>query len=190
MPRFILAALAVIILCLSATPASAAVTALIRGTVTLDGKPVAGATVVLQGEGSRFTTKSDAQGNYVFSQVPFGTYRVIASLAKIHELQIPVTVSSDSVATINVALSSSLQEIARTTVVATAGVQGNAPSVNQINRAAIQTSPVQNSLDKLVATLPGVVPFSYNEPVVNGFHGVTYNIDGAPLTLATTSNLA
>jgi outer membrane receptor protein involved in Fe transport len=190
MPRFILAALAVIILCLSAAPASAAVTALIRGTVTLDGKPVAGATVVLQGEGSRFTTKSDAQGNYVFSQVPFGTYRVIASLAKIHELQIPVTVSSDSVATINVALSSSLQEIARTTVVATAGVQGNAPSVNQINRAAIQTSPVQNSLDKLVATLPGVVPFSYNEPVVNGFHGVTYNIDGAPLPLATTSNFA
>ncbi len=32
--------------------------------------------------------------------------------------------------------------------------------------------------------------FSYNEPVINGFHGVTYNIDGAPLPLATTSNFA
>jgi outer membrane receptor protein involved in Fe transport len=190
MPRFVLSALAAIILCFSAAPASAAVTALVRGTVTVDGKPAAGATVVLQGEGSRFTTKSDAQGNYVFSQVPFGTYRIIASLPKVHELQIPITVSSDSVATVNVALSTSLQEIARTTVIATAGVQANAPSVNQINRNAIQASPVQNSLDKLVSTLPGVVPFSYNEPVVNGFHGVTYNIDGAPLPLATTSNFA
>ena len=43
---------------------------------------------------------------------------------------------------------------------------------------------------RLLATLPGVVPFSYNEPVINGFHGVTYNIDGAPLPLATTSNFA
>ncbi|HEY3674959.1 MAG TPA: TonB-dependent receptor [Candidatus Tumulicola sp.] len=190
MPRFVLAALTAVILCFSAAPASAAVTALVRGTVTLDGKPAAGATVVLQGEGSRFTTKSDAQGNYVFSQVPFGTYRIIASLPKVHELLIPVTVSSDSVATVNVALSTNLQEIARTTVVATAGVQANAPSVNQITRNTIQSSPVQNSLDKLVSTLPGVVPFSYNEPVVNGFHGVTYNIDGAPLPLATTSNFA
>jgi hypothetical protein len=112
MPRFVLSALAAIILCFSAAPASAAVTALVRGTVTVDGKPAAGATVVLQGEGSRFTTKSDAQGNYVFSQVPFGTYRIIASLPKVHELQIPITVSSDSVATVNVALSTSLQEIA------------------------------------------------------------------------------
>ena len=190
MPRFVLAALAVILFCVPAAPASAAVTALIRGTVTLDGKPAAGATVVLQGEGSRFTVTSDAQGNYVFSQVPFGTYRVIAKLPNVHELEIPVTVSSDSVATVNVPLTTHLQEIARTTVMATAGVQANAPSVNQINRSAIAASPVQNSLDKLISTLPGVVPFSYNEPVVNGFHGVTYNIDGAPLPLATTSNFA
>ncbi|HEY4432840.1 MAG TPA: TonB-dependent receptor, partial [Candidatus Cybelea sp.] len=190
MPRFLLAAFAAMVLCLTATPAMAAVTALVRGVVTLDGKPAPGATVILQGEGSRFTTTSDAQGNYVFSQVPFGTYRVIARIAKAHELQVPVTVSSDAVATVNVALSTSLQEIARTTVVATAGVQANPPSVNQLSRTAIQSSPVQNSLDKLISTLPGVVPFSYNEPVVNGFHGVTYNIDGAPLPLATTSNFA
>jgi outer membrane receptor protein involved in Fe transport len=190
MPRFVLAALAVILFCVPAAPVSAAVTALVRGTVTLDGKPAPGATVVLQGEGSRFTVTSDAQGNYVFSQVPFGTYRIIAKLPNVHELQIPITVSSDTVARVDVELTSHLQEIARTTVVATAGVQANAPSVNQINRSSIAASPVQNSLDKLISTLPGVVPFSYNEPVVNGFHGITYNIDGAPLPLATTSNFA
>ncbi len=42
----------------------------------------------------------------------------------------------------------------------------------------------------MIETLPGVVQFSYNEPVINGFHGVTLQIDGAPLPLATTSNFA
>ncbi len=174
-----------------AGPALAATTGLIRGTVTVDGKPAAGASLTLEGEGSRFTATADAKGDYVFSQIPFGSYRLIARHAGAHELQVLVTVQSDSVATVNVALSTNLKQIASTTVVSHGvGLQANPPSVNQLSRSTIQTSPVQNSLDKLLGTLPGVVPFSYNEPVVNGFHGVTYNIDGAPLPLATTSNFA
>jgi len=172
-------------------PAFAATTGLVRGTVTLDGKPAAGASLTLEGEGSRFTATADAKGAYVFSQIPFGSYRLIARHAGAHELQVLVTVQTDTVATVNVALSTNLKQIASTTVVSHGvGLQANPPSVNQLSRSAIQTSPVQNSLDKLLGTLPGVVPFSYNEPVVNGFHGVTYNIDGAPLPLATTSNFA
>ena len=87
-------------------------------------------------------------------------------------------------------LSTQLKQIAQTTVTAHAGAEANPPSVNQLTRSTIQTSPVNNSLDRLLETLPGVVQFSYNEPVINGFHGVTYNIDGAPLPLATTSNFA
>ena len=71
------------------------------------------------------------------------------------------------------------------------------PAQRRIRRRSIRSiarrskpRPVQNSLDQTLATLPGVVPFSYNEPVINGFHGVSYNIDGAPLPLATTSNFA
>ncbi len=175
----------------TALPALAATTGVVRGTITVDGKPAPGAAVILEGEGSRFTTTTDARGGYVFAQVPFGSYRVVANATGAHGLQVLVTVSSDSVATIDVALSTHLKEIASTTVTARgAGLQANAPSVNQLTRSSIQTSPVQNSLDKLLQTLPGVIPFSYNEPVVNGFHGVTYNIDGAPLPLATTSNFA
>ncbi len=92
--------------------------------------------------------------------------------------------------TVNVPLSTSLKQIAQTTVTAHAGPDTNPASVNQLTRSDIQTSPVNNSLDRLLETLPGVVQFSYNEPVINGFHGVTYNIDGAPLPLATTSNFA
>ena len=35
-----------------------------------------------------------------------------------------------------------------------------------------------------------MVRFSYDEPVVDGFHGVTYELDGAPLPSSTSSNFA
>jgi outer membrane receptor protein involved in Fe transport len=188
--KFFPALCAVLLACSILTPAAAATTGVVRGTITLDGKPAAGARVALEGEGSRFSTTADAKGAYVFAQVPFGTYEVVAADKSAAPLRVPVTVASDAVATVNVALSTQLRQIAQTTVTARAGAQANPPSVNQITRSAIASSPVQNSLDKLIGTLPGVIPFSYNEPVINGFHGITYNIDGAPLPLATTSNFA
>ncbi len=190
MSRFYAALVAALLAFACAAPVVAAVSGLVRGTVTLDGKPVAGATVTLEGEGSKFTSKSNSNGEYVFSQVPFGTYRASAALKGIPQLDVTVTVTSGTVATIDFPLTKELKEIARATVTAHEGLSSNPPSVHQIDRSQIQTSPVQNSLDQMIATLPGVVPFSYNEPVINGFHGVTYNIDGAPLPLATTSNFA
>lgn len=185
------AALGVALFALSfLAPADAATTGLVRGRVTVDGKPATHAKVLLQGEGSQFTTGTDADGNYVFPQVPFGAYRVTASAPGVHEAAAFVEVASDQVATVNLDLSTQLREIARTAVTAHAGLEANPPSVNQITRSTIAASPVNDSLDRLIETLPGVVQFSYNEPVINGFHGVTYNIDGAPLPLATTSNFA
>jgi outer membrane receptor protein involved in Fe transport len=189
MSRFITALVAVFVIFCYALPAAAAVSGLVRGKVTLDGKPVARATVVLEGEGSKFTTQTGDDGWYVFSQVPFGQYRITASLKGIPEVHADVTLAGGTVATLDLPLST-LRQIAQTVVTAHAGAAANPPSVHQIDRAQIQTSPVQNSLDQTLATLPGVVPFSYNEPVINGFHGVSYNIDGAPLPLATTSNFA
>lgn len=190
MSRILPAVAAVFLACSLLVPANAATTGLVRGTITVDGKPASTASVTLEGEGSRFATTTNASGAYVFAQVPFGEYRIVARATGAHEIQVFVTVSSDTVATVDIPLSTHLKQIAQTVVTAHAGLQANPPSVNQLSRSTIQTSPVQNSLDKLVATLPGVVPFSYNEPVINGFHGVTYNIDGAPLPLATTSNFA
>jgi outer membrane receptor protein involved in Fe transport len=190
MSRLVAAFVAAFLALILTAPAIAAVSGLVRGTVTLDGKPVGGATVTLEGEGSLFRRTTDAKGGYVFTQVPFGTYRLIASAKGVHEVQVLVNVSSGQVSTINVALSTNLKEIAQTAVTAHAGAEANPPSVHQLSRNDIQTSPVNNSLDRLLETLPGVVQFSYNEPVINGFHGVTYNIDGAPLPLATTSNFA
>jgi outer membrane receptor protein involved in Fe transport len=190
MSRF-LAALVAALLALSLTaPGLAATTGLVRGKVTIDGKPAAHVNVTLEGQDSLFKTTTNASGEYVFSLVPFGTYRVIAQATGVHEIQVFVTVISGRVATANVDLSTHLKQILQTTVTAHAGPEGNPASVNILNRTDIQTSPVNNSLDRLIETLPGVVQFSYNEPVINGFHGVTYNVDGAPLPLATTSNFA
>ncbi len=191
MPRF-LAALVAVLLTLSFTaPALAATTGLVRGTITVDGRPSSHATVTLEGEGSRFVATTDASGGYVFSQVPFGRYRLTAHATGAHDLSVFVTVTSNTVATVDVPLSTQLKEIGNVAVTAVGhGAQANAPSVHLLDRDTIQASPVNNSLDKMLETLPGVIQFSYNEPVINGFHGVTYNIDGAPLPLATTSNFA
>ena len=170
--------------------AAAATTGLVRGTVTVGRQ--AGRRRERHPRRRRLALPDDdrRQGRLRLrpSAVRLVSHRGHAQRA--HELQVLVTVSSDAVATVDIPLSTQLVQIAQTTVTAHAGLQANPPSVNQLSRSTIQTSPVQNSLDKLISTLPGVIPFSYNEPVINGFHGVTYNIDGAPLPLATTSNFA
>jgi outer membrane receptor protein involved in Fe transport len=191
MSRYFTALVAVLLAFSIVLPAAAATAGLVRGTITVDGKPAPQATVTLQGEGSRFEATTDAKGAYVFSQVPFGHYRLTAHAAGAHDLALFVTIASDTVATVDVPLSTHLQHIGGASVTAVAaGAQASAPSVHLLDRASIQASPVSNSLNQLIETLPGVIQFSYNEPVINGFHGVTYNIDGAPLPLATTSNFA
>jgi outer membrane receptor protein involved in Fe transport len=189
MSRFLAAVAAVFLFFVFALPATAATTGLVRGTVTANGKPVAGASVTLNGSGSHLVTKTDAEGRYAFPIVPFGHYTLTAQAPGEPPASIALDVASGSVATIDVPLGS-LKQIANTVASAAAGPNGYPPSVNVLTRNEIQTSPDNNSLDKLIETLPGVVPFSYNEPVINGFHGVTYNVDGAPLPLATTSNFA
>lgn len=191
MSRVLAAFAAVFLACSCTLSAVAATTGLVRGTITVDGKPAPHATVTLEGQGSKFVVTADDAGDYVFSLVPFGRYRLTAHAAGAHDLAVFVTITSDTVARVDVPLSTKLENIGGASVTAVApGAQANAPSVHLLDRATIQSSPVNNSLDKMLETLPGVIPFSYNEPVINGFHGVTYNIDGAPLPLATTSNFA
>ena len=121
MSRFRTALVAVLLALSCLAPAFGATTGLVRGTITVDGKPAPGAKLVLEGEGSRFQTTADAKGNYVFPQVPFGSYRVIANAKGAHEVQVLVDVASGQVATIDVELSTQLKQIAQTTVTAHAG---------------------------------------------------------------------
>ena len=101
MSRWSAALVAAFFAFLFAAPALAAFSGLVRGTVTVDGKPLAGATVTLVGEGSQFSTKTQSNGEYVFSQVPFGNYRATASFKGLPSMQLTITVTSGTVATID-----------------------------------------------------------------------------------------
>jgi len=186
MSRWIAAIVAACML-LSVAPAFAAATGIVRGTITQAGKPQAGVTVTLAGEGERFSTTTLNDGTYAFPTVPFGHYVLTAHTSGAANRTADVDVHTDAVAVVNIDL---LKTIAVTSVTATAGIGGTPVASTTIDNSQIETSPVRDSLNRLIETVPGVVQFSYNEPVINGFHGVTYQIDGAPLPLATTSNFA
>ncbi len=185
----ITAAVFVVFVCFAALPAGAATEGLLRGTVLVNDKPTAGVTLKLQGEGTSLDRTSDSAGSYVFSQVPFGTYTLTASYPGVANRAVPVEVASDQVLTVNFTLGH-LKTIAALNVTGHAGASGTPVSVNAIGRNQISALPTNNSLNQLIETMPGIVRFSYNEPVAHGFHGVTYEIDGAPLPLATSSNFA
>src|SRR5579864_4546054 len=102
--RKFIPALCAIIMFFGALPATAAVTGIVRGNVLVDNAPRAGVSVSLHGEGSLLKTATDSAGNYVFSQVPFGDYTLTASYTGVPDRTLSVSVASDSVLTINMAL--------------------------------------------------------------------------------------
>jgi outer membrane receptor protein involved in Fe transport len=189
MSRIIAALLAAFMCFAVVLPASAGTTGIVRGTILVNDKPQAGVNVALQGEGSLLNTKTDASGNYIFSQVPFGDYTLSASYPGVPQKKLSVTVASDQVLTVNFALGT-LKTIASLNVSSHAGASGTPVSSNVMTRQQLAALPTNNSLDQIVQTVPGIVRFSYNEPVAHGFHGVTYEIDGAPMPQGTTSNFA
>ena len=172
-----------------ALPAAAIDTGVVRGNIAFQNKPASGATITLTGEGSRFSTATNGEGNFSIPNVPFGHYHVVIADPGAAQQTIDIDVTSDSVARVDVSLDP-LKQIANTNVTAHAGVGGTPVSVNVIPKSQIATSPNRDSLNRLIETVPGIVRFSYNEPVAHGFHGLVYNIDGAPLPQATTSNFS
>ncbi len=188
MSRIIAATLAALV-CFTALPSAAATTGLVRGNILVNNAPHAGVKLALRGEGSLLTATTDAAGNYVFSQVPFGDYTLSASYPGVAEKKLPLTVSSDQILTVNFALGE-LKVIGIVNVAGRAGASGTPVSSNVLSRRQLAALPGNTSLDRIVQTVPGIVRFSYNEPVAHGFHGVTYEIDGAPMPQGTTSNFA
>jgi hypothetical protein len=166
-------------------PARADVVGVVRGTLSRsDHRPVAGAVVTLVGADSLSAT-TDAAGRFAFARVPFGSYTLHAA-----------TPDGSVDRTISVATGTVVDlELLPTRVIGgatgrTTGVHGTPVAVNTITAGQIATLPVNTSIDRVIETLPGVVRFSYDEPVVDGFHGVTYELDGAPLPSSTSSNFA
>ncbi|HET9393568.1 MAG TPA: TonB-dependent receptor [Candidatus Rubrimentiphilum sp.] len=187
--RKLILALCAIVLFFDALPASAAVTGIVRGNVLVDNIPRANVTLTLKGEGAQLQTTTDVAGNYVFSQVPFGDYTLTAAYSGVPDRTLSISVASDAVLNINFGLGQ-LKLISNLNVTSRGGASGTPVSSNVLGRQQLAAMPTNDSLDRIIQTVPGIVRFSYNEPVAHGFHGVTYEIDGAPIPQATSSNFA
>lgn len=187
--RASIAFIALFLMCLS--PAYAAVTGVVRGQATVHGTPTGGVTVTLSRDGRIVqTTTTDANGDYSFPLVPFGRYTITAHYADHPDATQQVDVVSDSVSTIALEISP-LHVIAQTVTNATSrSISATPVSENVLSQQQIQALPQNTNLNRLVELMPGIVQFSYDEPVAHGFHGITYEIDGAPLPLATDTNFS
>jgi len=171
-----------------AQPVFADVTGVVRGTVTVAGTAQTGVTVTLRGEPGTATTVTDRAGAFAFLRVAFGRYVVVAHVVGHPDVIAEVDVGSEAVATVTLAVGTPA-EIGRVAAT-TRGISGTPVSANQLSAAAIATAPQDQNLNRLIETLPGIVRFSYDEPVAHGFHGVLYEIDGAPLPQTSSSSFS
>ena len=169
-------------------PARADVTGIVRGTLERsDRSPIPNTVVTLSGRSSltlRATTGAD--GRFTFPAVPFGTYALSAATPSGNAA---ATVDVTTGAVVEVTLLAAPAVIGATHATAT-GVSGTPVGVNTLTAQQITELPVNGTVNRVIETLPGIVRFSYDEPVAHGFHGITYELDGAPLPSSTSSNFS
>jgi outer membrane receptor protein involved in Fe transport len=143
--------------------------------------PVSGAVIMLEAPDSApIHATTDTSGHFHFPRVAFDTYTITVEISDYDRATDTVTVSSGNVATVTFHLSPKTigKVVTRASSVSTTG---QPVSVSVLSTRTIQTLPNNSSLAKVVETVPGIVPFSYDEPVSRGFHGITYEVDGIPL---------
>ena len=186
--RLFCAAIAAASLACFASPVLADTTGLVRGNVTLGGKPASGVTITLTGEGGTRIATTDARGVFTIPRVGFGRYTLVAHRTGGADFAQPVDVASGAVVDLPIELG--LRTIGRTQSAFAKGVASTPVSANSLTSEQLRALPQNQSLDRVIATFPGVAQFSYNEPVAHGFHGLTYEIDGVPLPSATASNFS
>jgi outer membrane receptor protein involved in Fe transport len=167
-------------------PARADVAGLVRGTLTgADHRPLAHATVTLASDRTARTAVTADDGRFTFARVPFGHYTLRAATPS-GEAVAALDVASDAV--VDVALVATAV-IGKTSATGTS-VRGTPVSENAFGARRLAALPRNDRLDAIVEQVPGVVRFSYDEPVAHGFHGLSYELDGAPLPQSTSSNFA
>ena len=180
-------ALAAFALASTASPVRADVAGAVRGTlIRSDRQPLANVTVTLAGNGRSLTAVTGPDGRFAFARVPFGTYALHAT-----------TPDGTADATVDVATGDGRRRHAarrarhrRRACHDDRRARRRRSSENTIGARELAALPANTSVNRVIETLPGIVRFSYDEPVAHGFHGITYELDGAPLPASTSSNFA
>ena len=170
----------------SVAPARADVVGLVRGTLTRsDHRPLPGVTVTLAGDRLTQTAVTGPDGRFAFARVPFGHYTLRATTPDGAALA-TVDVATDAVVDVTLLAAPVIGRTGATTT----SVRGTPVSENAYGARRLAALPRNDRLDAIVEQVPGVVRFSYDEPVAHGFHGLSYELDGAPLPQSTSSNFA
>ncbi len=180
-------------LVVTASMAWGAVTGVIQGTVTDadTGQALSGANVRLLG--TDLTTVSDAEGKFVITNVPPGTYSLSASLVGFAEATVTdLVVTQGQESRISVALSPTVVEAAGAQAKVTAprvSLHPDQPSPVYVTTAAEEKITLSQPNDRyqfpgLVFSQPGVVPDNTFYPHIRGARAnqVGYFLDGIPIT--------
>ncbi len=158
----------------------------VRGNITdsATGKPLSGATVVLQG--TKMSTVTTAKGDFEFREVPSGEYTLTVKLFGFAPTSRSVRVTDGGTATVLVILRPTPTQLSGVVTTAT-GEQRKVEVGNDITTvhvdSIVRTMPVQNLSDLLATRVPGL----YAAPT-SGNPGAPTRIRIRGLSSATQSN--
>ena len=151
--------------------------AFLSGTVTQNGKPVAGASVTATGNNRTYKTTSDKQGRFQFPPFGVGTYTVEVTFGDSHGLARVDLGTGGATITIPIGL----KEIAAVAVTSSNTVRGSG-SDTVLNSTSLTEMPYNNSFTEMQIQLPGSARGANGVVHFNGDHGViNYQIDGVAL---------
>jgi hypothetical protein len=149
-------------------------------------RPIAGATVLLQSTTSDFseTTQTDDEGNFNFTTVTLGDYKVTVTHPGFGASAVTLTVTSESSPILHF-------QLPLASVTQTATVSGEAPTANVdsvtpttlISRSDIELTPGadrSNSLQMITDYVPGSY-YTHDQLHIRGGHQVSWLIDGVPI---------
>jgi hypothetical protein len=149
-------------------------------------RPLAGASVLLEAATSAYsqTTQADSNGQFSFTSVPVGDYKVTVSKSQFATEQQAVTVDSNSAPILHFQLA--IATLNQTTVVTGQSDAGNMDSVTPttlVNREDIAQTPGAdrtNSMAMITDYTPGAY-VTHDMLHMRGGHQVDWLIDGVPV---------
>lgn len=176
-----------ILFLLVAHPAAASIFGTVRGVARDEqGRPVAGVRVQLHAENSEWNgaTTSDARGNFVFTLVPLGRYRLSGESPGLASAQRLITVESGSLITVDIDLriagiSEQVQASARPSAIDPRS-STTQTTVSRQNIAETPGADRTNSLAAITDFVPGAYVV-HDQLHVRGGHQVAWLIDGVPV---------
>ncbi len=157
----VFAAGAAAVLCLTGIASTARAQGTVTGRVTAAGtnEPLSGSRVMLVG--TSLFTETGADGHYTLRNVPAGAAEVRVIRVGYTEVKRPVTVTTGETATLDFAMTQAIVQLSQIVTTATGEQRrvelGNAISTLGDVSQTVQTTPVNNLADLMVAKAPGVV---------------------------------